>query len=215
MSDNGRNLPEKRDEPVVLEPANAGGEMWERLKGESRQAFGNFAYFRDLGRERSLVKAADGVTRAVDTLKKQSVKYHWQMRVAAYDDYLDARDREILESERARVNKDGMAIFRRMQLMVGQRLLGDASDPRRPIAAINVNDLEMSDIVRMTDLFWRGQRTATGQPTDYVAGKFGISGDDLVRIIQGLYDIAERLLPEERRGRLAVEFQSFLERGPG
>lgn len=209
MSD---NLPVKA-EPVELQPAVDNGEVWERVKGESRQAFGNFAYFRDLGRERSLPKAAAGLEKSLATMKEQSAKYRWQERADSYTDYLDRRDRQELESARSKVNEEHMALARRIQLIVGRRLIGDQSNPRQPISAIDPNDLDAAELARLLELSWRIQRTATGQPTDFVAGKFGISAEDLLKITQGLYDIAERLLPEERRGRLAVEFQAFLERG--
>jgi hypothetical protein len=199
-------------EPIPLEPATASGEIWERLKGESRQAFANFAYYRDLGRERNLVKAAQGIKRSRDTLKIQSAKYRWQDRVTAYDDYLDRRLRSELETARTRVNEDHMALARRLQLLAGRRLLGD-NDPRNRVFALNPNDLEAMDTARIVKLSFELQRVATGQPTDYVAGKFGISADDLLRVVQGLYEIAENLVEPERRGRLAMEFQAFLERG--
>lgn len=217
MSGNGsgflESLPPERREPIELVPATSDGELWERLRGESRQAFGNFAHFRDLGRERTLAKAAESLGKSPYTLRAQSSKNRWAERVEAYDDYFDRKQREELESERMRVNREGAALFRRLQVVAGKRLIGDQSDPRQPVMPIDPNDLEARDVASILETAWRGLRAATGQPTDYVAGKFGISAEDLLRIVQGLYDIAEKLVPEDRRGRLALEFQAFIESG--
>lgn len=216
MSDNGHGyldrLPE-RAEPIELVPATSDGEVWERLRGESRQAFANFAHFRNIGMDRSLAKAAEDLGKSPYTLRKQSAKYRWQERVEAYDDAFDRKMREEIESERMQVNREGAALFRRLQVLAGQRMIGDNSDPRNIVVPLDANDLDARDVAAILETAWRGLRAATGQPTDYVAGKFGISAEDLLRIVQGLYDIAERLVDPERRGRLALEFQSFIESG--
>jgi hypothetical protein len=202
-----------RIEPTELRPATENGLPWERLYGESRQAFQNFAHYRDLGPERSISKAALSLGKNITTLKVQSSKWHWVERCERYDDYIDEKRRGELESARTRVNEEYMALWRRVEVAAGQRLTGDSSDPRALVAALSPNDMEWPDVLRALEMSNKGLRLATGQPTDYVAGKFGISADDLLRIVNGIYEIAERLVEPARRGRLAVEVQSFLERG--
>jgi len=206
-------VPARVEEPLPLEPAVKDGQPWERLKRETRQAFANFAAYRDMGPERSVRKLALDVKKSTDTLFDQSRRYRWQERIDQYEDYLDRRDREVRESERDRVNREGTLTFRRLQAVATKRLIGDHSDPRKPVDAIDPNDLEAADVARWLEIAWRGLRTATGQPTDYIAGKFQVSSEDFLRVVQGLYEIAARLVAEERRGRLASEFQAFLESG--
>lgn len=214
MNENGKNLPAKRPPPLELVPATKDGELWERLKGESRPAFSNFACYRDMGPERSMRKTAAEIPRDLATLANQAYKYSWQVRIDAYEDYLDKRRREKLESERERVNRAGMALFEQTQLIAGRRLLGaPARDGKPAVTALDANDLDAADVMRMIEVSWRGMRTATGQPTDVIKGFFNITSDDLLRITQGVIEICERILPDERRGRFLSEVQAFIERG--
>lgn len=195
-------------EKPPLTPATKDGLVWERLKGEARASFQNFAAYRDMGPARSIRKLAEELSKNATTLFEQSVKYRWQERTELYDDFIDRRQREALEGERERLNREGLRIARGMMLMGGRRLIGD-----REVTALRAQELDAAETFKAIETGWRMARTATGQPTDVIRGLFNITSDDLVRVVQGLYEIASRLVPEERRPRLASEFQAFLEGG--
>jgi hypothetical protein len=79
-------------DPVPVELVRA--ELWDRLRGESRQAFEAFQEYRDEGPGRSLARAAQALGKAKATLEPWSKRWHWRARVLAHDDALD-RDRQL------------------------------------------------------------------------------------------------------------------------
>jgi hypothetical protein len=67
-------------------------EPWERLKGESSKAYAAFCLYRDMGKERSIAKAAQkdgGGTARGRRYEKWSSRWRWLQRAQGYDDNLD------------------------------------------------------------------------------------------------------------------------------
>ena len=61
--------------------------LWERFEGESEEAHAAFVIYRDLASgDRSLTKAAQECGKGVSLLSRWSSKWHWQKRVAAWDE---------------------------------------------------------------------------------------------------------------------------------
>ena len=100
-------------------------ESWEKIPGESPQAFAAFCAFRDFGPERNIKKAmgAAGVEfRRYDVWRNWCTKHQWFRRAGDYDLHLDRLKR----GERAKLLADREAVYRsiteRMLAMVGKRI---------------------------------------------------------------------------------------------
>lgn len=94
---------------LMLEPANPDGEIWDRLKSESANAYANFCTYRDLGSSRTFDNLLEIVNetqkKSKDALYKMSSKWNWIERAEAYDDYIDENfrtqnEKRILEMRR-------------------------------------------------------------------------------------------------------------------
>lgn len=94
--------------------------MWDIQHDESSRAYEAFAVYRDLGPERSLVKAAQKLGKNVTTITQWSTRHDWVARVRAFDEYVASRTAdkavESAASIRARQAKHAQAIqLRAMQ----------------------------------------------------------------------------------------------------
>ena len=58
---------------------------WFRLENESWQAYESFAIFRDIGKGRSLGKAAEAVGKSLGQMKHWSAKHDWFDRAQSFD----------------------------------------------------------------------------------------------------------------------------------
>jgi hypothetical protein len=206
-------VPAVREEPPPLVTAVEGAPVWERLANESRTAFKNFTVYRDQTRGRhSITRAADDLGKNRGTLTEQSVKYSWQRRVDAYEDYLERRDRELLENERDELNRQGARLGRAMVAMSTARLIGGRFQGRE-ISAANMNDANPVEAARIGEVGWKMARLATGQPTDAVKGLVLVTTEDHVRIVNDLFQIGMHVLPEELRSRYSMLWNTYLDSG--
>jgi hypothetical protein len=79
---------------------------WEQLVGESQRAYAAFCAYRDLGPERSLLKAfrqqkgKEAAKTTDGTWTGWSSTFRWSERVKAYDTAVEKKRRETLERER-------------------------------------------------------------------------------------------------------------------
>ena len=71
---------------------------FEQLPKESAKAFAAFKDYLDMGAERSLEAVAQKFTKSSRLLKRWSVKYDWQARVAAHGAHLAVVEREAIEA---------------------------------------------------------------------------------------------------------------------
>lgn len=201
--------------PIELVAATADAPIWERLKGESRASFQNFIAYRDQTRGRhSMRRCAADLGKSLSTLKVQAVKYRWQERVDAYEDYLDRRDRELRESERAEFNRRGVQVANQLMGVGMSRLVGrEARGGQQAVQALNPSELEPGDVARMIEVGWRMGRLGTGQATDAIGGAGSFSTEDMRKMYDGMFELGLRLIPEDRHARYASEVRSFLETG--
>lgn len=58
---------------------------WERQKGESKQAYEAFAVYRDLGAERSQVKASQQLGKSRQLISRWSSQHNWVSRIDEYE----------------------------------------------------------------------------------------------------------------------------------
>jgi hypothetical protein len=135
--------------------------LWEKLPRESRQAFANFAHYRDLGPYRSVAKAAKDLNKSVGTLAAQSRTYRWVERTELYDDDLDARLRAEREGELMRAERQEAQLGRAMTTLAARKILGD---PQNNVTAIDANTLDASEAAMLAEKGIRIRRLAMGQP---------------------------------------------------
>ncbi len=105
-------------------------ESWERIPGESGQAFAAFCVFRDFGLDRNIRRAmtAGGISgRRYDVWRNWSTRFQWARRAAAYDGYLDRLKRAEREKTIAAREEAYRAATEKMLAVVTKRL--DLMDP--------------------------------------------------------------------------------------
>lgn len=150
-------------------------ELWDRQPGEQAAAFKVFAAYRDSGiggARRSLQKTADSLTNrngepySVGTLKGWSRKYKWQMRVDAYDDYMDRLTQEELRKGRAAMLKNHVGIA---QAMLKKAL--------QALQRIPADELTAQDVARIVDTAAKLERISRGEATERTEGKQTIAGE--------------------------------------
>jgi hypothetical protein len=169
---------------------------WEKQPGESRQAFANFAHYRDLSRSRSLARAAVDLGKAKATLEDQSRKYRWQDRVDAYDAYMERRLREAderaLVAYRERQARTGV----QLQALGMRRLVGD---PANQIEAVDLNRVGVDDARKLVVSGLEAEARGRGDPlVRGGSGRIEVPFDILVDLLNQLAEIARKFIPEDR-----------------
>jgi hypothetical protein len=168
---------------------------WERLTGESPQAFEAFAAYRDMGAERSLAKVARQLGKSTTLMERWSVGHHWVRRVDAW----------VVEADRVH-----RAFLLEHGRVVSQRLLRVAGAMQAKLVealqALDVRTLTPRDVGYWLDITSKVQRQALG-----LGDKVELSGPD-----GGPVELAH-LSPAEaavRLGEIAAEIRRRLEDNP-
>jgi hypothetical protein len=78
-------------------PVELADPLWEQQKGESKKAFDAFVVYRDQ-EKRSYAEVGRAVGKSKTQMDRWGSRWHWVVRVAAYD---RERDRDLLKLERA------------------------------------------------------------------------------------------------------------------
>jgi hypothetical protein len=132
-------------------------ESWERLRFESSKAYAAFCAYRDLGPDRSIVKAAGEpeTSPKVRQFKKWSSRNRWVQRAQAYEDEMDRQLRA--RSEKARKE---MAERHAKMAVLGQGIVVEAFRRIKP------EDLTPSQAVQWFDTLVKIERLSRGEPTD-------------------------------------------------
>jgi len=89
---------------------------------ESSKAWRAFCTYRDLGPKRTVIQTAKdlGITRS--TISAWTVKYMWEERARAFDDYLDRRIIEATVEEKVKMHRRHVALGLRVQQKASERL---------------------------------------------------------------------------------------------
>lgn len=128
---------------------------YERLDGESKQAFEAFTIYRDMGLARSITKVAQKCTKNESLLKRWSSKYDWVERCKAYDQEMDRL--AILENEQQRreMIKEHAAVARAMLEKV--KAATETLDPKT---------LTPNEMAKWLDIAVKVERLSRGESTD-------------------------------------------------
>jgi hypothetical protein len=144
-------------------------ELWERQPDEVNKRYSAFCIYRDMGRERSLVKVSNAVGKSksyIKWLQRVSVEENWVKRAGAYDDYLEKKKREENEAAISEMNKRHIQAALMMQKNIFEKL-----------KTIKSNKVSVIEMTKMLDLAVRIERQARG--CDYVESRLNYKNDDI------------------------------------
>jgi hypothetical protein len=196
-----------------IRPVDPEGDPWERIEGETSAAYTKFVVYRDQTRGRhSLAKAAKELGLSLATLKELSMQHRWVERSELYDDYLERRDRNEREQQRDIVNRQGYKMAQAGLAAAITRFTGGKFGDI-DVEGIDPNTMDIGDLAKVADVFWKMARLATGQPTDAIRGLVTVTTEDHKRIVDALYQITMHVLPDDRKQRFATLWDTFLDTG--
>ncbi|MFI6290060.1 hypothetical protein ACIBEJ_00655 [Nonomuraea sp. NPDC050790] len=160
---------------------------WERQPGETSARYAQFCAYRDLGRTRTLRKAATTLTRADAWVRQVAAANWWRDRAEAYDRHLDKLYEQAWVEERRKAAEADAKILGAAVGKLAQRL-----------PSLRADQLSPGDTIRLMDVVMRHRRVLFGDPQATIAVT-GPGGDPLsVRLAD-----FEELAPQERRRRLS------------
>jgi len=131
---------------------------WDRQDDEPEKAYSYFALYRDLGRTRTVAKAAAEVHKSRDYLHKLASTWRWVQRAQAWDREQDRLYSEGLAERRRDMAERHARIASALQAKIVARL--QSLDP----AALTPND-----IARWLEVATRVERLALGLPDSTTA----------------------------------------------
>jgi hypothetical protein len=147
-------------------------DLWERQPTESARKHGQFVTYRDLGRARTLAKAAERLTLAHGHVRNLAAQYRWRERVEAYDRHLDRLYEATWLEERRKAAEADAKILGAAIGKLAQRL-----------GTLRAEDLSPGDFIRLMDVAMRHRRVLFGDPTETI-GVTGQGGNPLVVQLQ-------------------------------
>lgn len=172
-------------------------EPWERLDGESAQAFAAFVLFRDIPPSRRMIVTAADVyhdenprrgSRSRETTRSQfrqwATAYQWRNRVDLYDLHIDRQRRAEREDRRREMDSIHADAGRTISLLGAQRIVGDDD-----VLPVDPNDLPPLDAVRFIQAGRELEAGALGVSAG-LNGALSISMADLNRIATAIVSAA-------------------------
>ncbi|MFD4315010.1 hypothetical protein [Streptomyces sp. NPDC058548] len=169
---------------ITLDPSL---DLWERQPKETPRKHGQFTTYRDLGRARTLTKAAERLTLAYGHVKNLAAEYRWRERAEGYDRHLDRiYEAEWLE-ERRKAGENDAKILGAAIGKLAQRL-----------GTLDANQMSVGDFIRLLDVTMRQRRVLFGDPTETIA----LTGQGGSPLSVHLAEFSQ-MPPEQRRVRLA------------
>ncbi|WP_019548615.1 hypothetical protein [Streptomyces sulphureus] len=140
--------------PIKLDPALP---PWEQQPGETPKKYGQFITYRDLGRARTLPRAAELLQRHPVTVRKASAEFRWLERAEAYDRHLDKLYEATWLEERRKAAEADARILGAAIGKVAQRL-----------PSLNAQEMSAGDVIRLMDVAMRHRRALFGDPTETI-----------------------------------------------
>ncbi|MFF4292108.1 hypothetical protein ACFY0N_00455 [Streptomyces vinaceus] len=170
--------------PITLSPSL---DPWEKQQGETPHRYGQFVTYKDLGRARTLSKAAETLTLAYGHVKNTAAEFRWRERVEAWDRHMDLLyEATWLEERRKAAESDA-------------RILGAAIGKlAQRLSTLRAEELSAGDFIRLMDVAMRHRRVLFGDPTETIA----LTGQGGNPLAVQLAEFAQ-LPADQRRVRLA------------
>lgn len=136
---------------------------WDRQPHEPEIAYSYFAVYRDLGRTRTVAKAAGEVNKSRDYTHKIAAAWRWVQRAQAFDREQDRMYGEALAERRREMAERHARLASALQSKVVARL-----------QSLDASKLTPADIARWLEVTTRLERLALGLPDSATA----LSGPD-------------------------------------
>jgi hypothetical protein len=137
--------------PIVIRADDR--DPWDRQPGESLNRWNQFALYRDLGRTRTLKRAAERLNITHRTAQQYAYTWRWNERCGAYDAHMDRQWLAALdENSRAMV---------REHLRLSKQVLGKVS---AGMDGLDPSVLSATELTRMAELYSKLARVALGEP---------------------------------------------------
>ncbi|MGW3445669.1 hypothetical protein [Streptomyces sp. NPDC001076] len=169
---------------------------WEQQPAETPRRHGQFITYRDLGRTRTLQKAAEGLQLHAVTVRKAAARYRWRERAEAWDQHLD------------RLYEAGWIDERRKAAESDAKILGAAIGKlAQRLGTLDAQKMTVGDFIRLLDVAMRHRRALFGDPAATIA----VTGPDGNPLAVHLADFAQ-MGPEQRRARLSALADSVNQR---
>lgn len=170
--------------PITLDPALP---PWEQQPGETTKRYGQFVTYRNIGRARTLPKAAELLQRHPVTVRKASAEFRWLERAEAYDRHLDQLyEATWLEERRKAAEADA-------------KILGAAiGKGAQRLPSLNAQEMSAGDVIRLMDVAMRHRRALFGDPTETIV----VTSEARLPLARKLEEFAG-LPADQRNARLA------------
>jgi hypothetical protein len=168
---------------------------YERQPGETAKAFAAFTCFRDLGPERSVLKAYQQKTgkkhakQATGVWNGWATAYNWHERAAAWDSHLDRQTREAQERARREMGERHAKIAVALQEKAIQRL-----------KAMKLEEMSPSDALRFTTESIKLERLARGEPESIGEQRHGGTAASPIRLLLEDVVAEDKRLEEHQDG---------------
>lgn len=166
------------------------GAPWDQMPGESDVAYAQFCYYRDMGRDRTVAKAAAHLQRSGGHLNNVAHDWRWVTRARAFDAELDRLFAARALDARMQMAERHAAIAGRVLEVVALRL-----------STLDTSKLAPADLARWLDVAAKMERLAWATPTTPIAADAADGGVDIAALDeQGRHDRLAMLKTElERR----------------
>ena len=143
---------------------------WERQHDETVKQFEAFCIYRDMGKERSLQKVAEQLSKSETLIKRWSSKNNWIKRVASWEDEQDRLIRIELTRE--------IGAMRKRHANLAYAMLVKAANALKKIPE---NEIKASDIGRMVDVASKLERISRGDVGEVIEERQGEAAADPVQ----------------------------------
>ncbi|MGA5497723.1 hypothetical protein ACPCSP_25500 [Streptomyces cinereoruber] len=169
--------------PITLSPTL---DPWEPQDGESARRHGQFITYRDIGRTRTLQKAAEALQIHPVNVRKAAAQFRWRERAEAWDRHLDRLYEAAWVEERRKAAESDARILGAVVGKLAQRL-----------GTLNAAEMTIGDFTRMLDVAMRHRRVLFGDPEATIA----VTGPGGNPLAVQLAEFAQ-MPAEQRRARI-------------
>lgn len=139
--------------PLPVLALDADLDLWERQPDETALRYAQFRAYLDVGRGRTLRKAAETLARHPAYVRTVAAAYRWGERAEAHDRHRDElHERVWLEQRRQAAERDGQ-LLNAAVAKVAQRL-----------SVLLPEELDPDDLIRLLDVTMRHRRVLFGDP---------------------------------------------------
>jgi hypothetical protein len=146
---------------------------WERQPDEMPLRHAQFCVYRDLGRARTLRKAAERLTKNDRYVRDVAAAFKWRERAEAYDRHLD------------KLYEASWLEERRKAAEVDAKLLGAAVGKiAQRLQSLDASKLTTGDLIRLIDVAMRHRRLLFGDPATTIITPDGTILEKQVRITE-------------------------------